>query len=370
MERQVVEQAVTGRQKKLRLIAALFLSGIVLLTLFSNTLRTMTLTKVWTTQGRQEELVQSYTGSGVLEPVTEAALSNHAGWAIKNVKVRAGDAVRKGQTLVVYESVDAENRYLDAKDQLEQQSLSIQGLQDRYIEAAASGDDVQLRSAKRDLKSARLTMDMQQRNLDSMKTDLVSNREMKAPFNGVVTKVGAVVGMASASAGPDVLISSSAKGYQLVLQVPPIISEHLKIGQKQDVQVGQGGDAKVLDGIVSAIENKESQINVVIAVKDESLRGGEQARLDLRFVSAGTGGTLVPSSAIHKEGSETYVYVVEERKGPLGNTSLVRKMPIETGESNGSDTVVLQGVFPDAPIILASSEPAVMDGERVRVMTP
>ncbi|NIK70396.1 efflux RND transporter periplasmic adaptor subunit [Paenibacillus sp. BK720] len=370
MERRDNEQAVTGRKKKLRLIVAMFVSGLVLLTLFSNTLRTMNLTKVWTTTGRQGELVQSFTGSGVLEPVTEAALSNRAGWTIKEIKVKAGDAVHKGQTLVVYESREAENRYLDAKAQMEQQLLSIQGLQDRYVEAASNGDDSELRIAKRDLESARLTKDMQQRNLDSMKADLVSNRELKAPFDGIVTQVGAVDGIVSASAGPDVQLTSSSNGYRLAVQVPANISDHLQIGQKLDVQVGQADDTRTVDGTVSGIENKESQMNIVVAVNDKSLRGGEHALLDLRFASAGVGGVLVPSSAIHKEGNETYVYVVEERKGPLGNTSHVRKAPIEAGESNELETIVLQGIFPDAPIILASSEPSVVDGERVRVMTP
>ncbi|RAP76330.1 efflux RND transporter periplasmic adaptor subunit [Paenibacillus montanisoli] len=368
MEWQETEQANTGRKKKLRLLAALFVGGLIVLTLFSNTLQTMNLTKVWTTSGRQGELVQSYTGSGILEPVMEASLSNKAGWAVKTVKVKTGEFVKKGQTLVVYESREAENRYLDAKSQLEQQQLSVQGLQDRYVEAATSGDDIQLRSAKRDLKSARLTLDMQQRNLDSMKAELVSNRELKAPFDGIVTKVGAVDGMASASAGPDVQLASSSQGYQMSLQVPALISGHLKIGQKLDVQVGQAETETKLEGIVTGIENKETQMNIVVAVRNESLRGGEQARLDLRFVSADTGGILVPSSAIHKEGEATYVYVVEERKGPLGDTSHVGKMLIKTGDSNEFETVVLQGIFPDSPVILASSDP-VTDGERVRVMT-
>nr|WP_276316155.1 efflux RND transporter periplasmic adaptor subunit [Paenibacillus lignilyticus] len=328
----------------------------------------MTLTKVWTTAGRQGEFIRSFTGSGILEPVMEASLSNKSGWTVKAVKVKAGEAVKKGQTLVVYESREAENRFLDAKSQLEQQQLSIQGLQEQYVEAASSGDTTRLRSAKRDLQSARLAKEVQQRNLDSQKAELLSNRELKAPFDGLVTKVGAVDGMTSASAGPDVQLASSGLGYQMQVQVPADICDRLQIGQKLDLRVGQADNAEALTGIVAGIENKESQLILVVAVKHESLRGGEQAGLDLRFASADTGGVLIPSSAIHKEGSEAYVYVIEERKGPLGNTSHVRKARVEIGDSNEFETVVLQGIFPDAPIILESSEP-VADGVRVRVMT-
>ncbi|SDW85173.1 efflux RND transporter periplasmic adaptor subunit [Paenibacillus sp. CF384] len=369
MERQEIEQELTGRKKKIRLLAILFASGLIVLTLFSNTLQTMNLTKVWTTIGRQEELVQTFTGSGVLEPITEASLSNKAGWNVKTVKVKAGESVKKGQSLVIYESLEANNRYLDAKTQLEQQQLSIQGLQDRYVEAANSDDAIQLRSAKRELDSARLTLAMQQRNLDSMKADLVRNRELKAPFDGIVMDVSAVEDMLSASAGADVRIASSSQGYRMELAVPAEISERLSIGQKLDVQVGHTEDAKQLEGFVTEIHNKENQMNMVVAVKHDSLRGGEQGRIDLRFASSpANGGIVIPSSAIHLEGEDAYVYVVEEKKGPLGDTSHVRKAIIKVGDSNETDTVVLQGIFPDSPIILESSAPTVSDGERVRVM--
>ncbi|MCM3628189.1 efflux RND transporter periplasmic adaptor subunit [Paenibacillus glycanilyticus] len=368
MERQHNRDETKSRKNKLRLVFILFVSGLLVLTLYSNTLLTMNLTKVWTIVGRQEELVQSFNGSGMLEPVSEVSLSNKAGWTIKAVKVRAGGLVKKGQTLVVYESTEAENQYMDAKVQVEQQQLAIEGLQDRYIEAASSGDDTQLRSANRDLESARLTLDMQRRNLDTMKANLVSNRELKAPFDGIAMKVNAVEGLSSASAGPDVLVASSIQGYQFHVQVPATISGHFKIGRKLDVHIGQEDKATTVEGIVSGMENKESQVNIAVTVKNEQIRGGEQALLDLKFVSDKTSGILVPSSAIHKEGSETFVYIIEERKGPLGNTSHVRKMPVKTGDSNESETVVQQGIFPDSPIILQSSEPVVTDGERVRVM--
>ncbi|WP_308634843.1 efflux RND transporter periplasmic adaptor subunit [Paenibacillus silvisoli] len=367
MERQETEQVNTGRKRKIRLLAALFACGLIVLTLFSNTLQTMNVTKVWTTAGRQGELVRSFAGNGILEPVLEASLSNTAGWTVKSVKVKAGDAVKKGQTLVVYESREADDRYLDAMEQLEQQRLTIQGLQERYVEAASSGDDARLRGADRDLKSARLTLEGQRRSIDRMEIDLVSNRELKAPFDGMIRQVNAVDGLITASAGPDVQIASSSQGYRMRLPVPADFSELLKIGQKLDVLAGQTENGRKLKGIVTGIENKDAQFTIVVSVKHESLHGGEQARVRLDFHSADTGGILIPKEAVHKEAGAAYVYVIEENKGPLGNTSHVRKVLIETGDSNEFETVVLQGVFPDSPIILESSDP-VSDGERVRVM--
>jgi RND family efflux transporter MFP subunit len=364
VEREDTEQANRGRKKKIRLLAALFIGGLLLLTLFSNTLQTMNLTKVYTSIGRPGQLVQSFTGSGVLVPVTEASLSNQAGWAVKQVMVKAGDRVSKGQTLVVYESQEEEDRYLDAQAQLEQQRLSIEDIQDRYVEASTSGDYNQLRMTKRELKSANLTMEVQQRNLSRMKVNLIHNRELKAPFERIVMKINAFSGMTAASAGPDVRIASSGQGYQCQIQVPTAISDHLKIGQKLDVQIGSTS----LEGNLTGIEHIESQMNITVAVKHESLRGGEQASIELSITSSDQGGILVPSQAIHKEGEDAYVYVVEENKGPLGSTSHVRKTFIKIGDSNESDTIVFQGIFPDSAIIQESNEP-IQDGVRVRVMT-
>ncbi|RAV20716.1 efflux RND transporter periplasmic adaptor subunit [Paenibacillus contaminans] len=359
-----------------------------MLTLYSNTLLSMSLPKVWVTLGRQEPLVHVFNGEGVLRPAIEASLSNKSGWEIKEVMVAKGDSVKTGQALVVYANREAENRYLDAQAQFMQQQLAIEELQDQYVEASRNSDEHLSRTVKRNLEGARITLEVQQRNLDSLKEALVSERELKAPFDGIVQKVNAVKGMASASVGPDIQLASSNQGYEMQLQIPASLSRLIGGGQTTDIQVQIADTTETMSGVIQLMDTTETMSRVMnqgenesqdkregatnkrilINVNNEKLRGGEQASLLLSISSPNEGGILVPNKAIHREGSESYIFVVEEKKGALGNTSVARKVNVQTGDANEHETVVKGGIFPDSPIILESSEP-ILDGERIRVKT-
>jgi len=346
----------------------------------------MSLPKVWVTFGRQEPLVHSFQGEGVLKPVIEASLSNKSGWEIKEVMVAEGDSVKEGQTLVAYANREAENQYLDAHAQLKQQQLVIEGLQDQYVEAFRNGDDDLIRTVKRNLVGAQITLEVQQRNLDHLKEAFVSGSEIKAPFDGTVQKVNAMKGMASASVGPDIQLASSEKGYQMQLQIPVSVSKLIRIGKATDIQVQLADTTETMSGVIQLADAIEtmSRVNkggetesqdegpankrILINVNNEKLRGGELASLYLSVSSPDEGGILVPNKAIYREGNESYVFVVEEKKGALGNTNAARKVNVQTGDANQYETVVKGGIFPDSPIILERSEP-IQDGERVRAMT-
>ncbi|MBD2862833.1 efflux RND transporter periplasmic adaptor subunit [Paenibacillus oceani] len=373
------------RKRTIKRLSLLFFGGLLILTLYSNTLQSMGLPKVLVAFGREEPLVHVFHGEGVLEPVIEASLSNKSGWEIKEVIAAEGDSVKMGQTLVVYVNREAENRYLDAQAQLKQQQLVIEGLQDQYVKASQNNDTFLIRNVKRSLENAKISLEVGQRNLDSLKEALASERELKAPFDGTVRKVNAVKDMASASVGPDIQLASSKQGYQMPLQVPASISKLIRIGLSTDIQVQLADTTETMSGIIQLRESASRAIKgsetasqdkgevttnkrIWISVNNEKLRGGEQASLQLSISTPNESGILVPNEAIHREGNATYILVVEEKKGALGNTSVARKVHVQTGGANEYETVVKGGFFPDSPIILKSSEP-IQDGERVRAKT-
>ncbi|GBG05958.1 hypothetical protein PAT3040_00446 [Paenibacillus agaridevorans] len=331
----------------------------------------MNLPKVWVTFARQEALVHAFYGEGVLKPALEASISNKSGWEIKEIKVAEGDSVKKGQTLVVYANREAENRYLDDRVQLKQQQLVIEGLQDQYVEASRNNDDPLTRTVKRNLESAQMTLEVQQRNLDSLKEALAAERELKAPFDGTVKKVNAVEGMSSATVGPDIQLASPKQGYEMQIPIPSSVSRLIKIGRETEIQVQFADVTETMSGVIKGVETEAldegtTSKRFLINVKNEKLRGGEQASVRLSIPSPDDeGGMIVPNEAIHREGNENYVFVVEEKKGALGNTNVARKVYVQTGDANERETVVKGAIFPDAPIILKSNKP-IQDGERVR----
>ncbi|MDQ0089065.1 HlyD family secretion protein [Paenibacillus anaericanus] len=381
------ELAAARLKRRMRIALSLFLGILLILTLYSNTLLSMNLPKVWIEEGIEDQLVQNYRGSGIMHPRNEVELLNKQGWNVKSIKVKEGDRVTKGQILVTYDSREAENRIQDQQVNLERQELIMEGLQDRYIEATQSGDEMNLRNAKRDIDLALLDKSIQERNLNNLQTDLENYSKIVAPFDGVVTKIAAVKGMPSGSAGSDVIVSNTSLGYQLELQIPSSIIDAFKLGEKLPVQVQIRGVTQSLEGTIDGIENLESvnptvsptdegegsynplSINpkrVLVAVKSSELQGGEQASIELNKSSMNDKGFLLPNKAIHGEGEAKYIFVLEEKKSPLGNTYHASKVQIEVGGSNAYSTVVLKGSYPGQSVIVESSEP-LQDGTRVRL---
>lgn len=366
MKTQVSDQTGTGLNPKMKWASILFIAVLLILTLYSNTILTMNLPKVMVEEGKSEPLVQQYNGSGDLQPISQVELSNKSGWTIKDVMVKVGDHVEKGQVLVTYESKEASRRILDEEASLSRQKLLMEGLQDRYIEAVQSGDDLKIRSAKRDLEVAQLDRSVQERKIKELKDDFASLSQIAAPFEGVISHLSAVKGLVSGSAGGDVTISNSSLGYQLVLQIPSAIANHLELGSKQDITVKINGETKSYESVISGIVATDEQTKKVsLTVQNAELQGGEKANVDFSISSDAGEGLLLPKKAVYGADTNKYMFVLEETKSPLGNTYHVRKVFIEVGEATEDAVIVRKGAYPGLKIITDSSE-ALTDGDRVR----
>lgn len=389
MEPGDVEQTLAGHPKMLRLLIILFISAMLILTLYSNTLWTMNLPKVWTEIGRQGQLVQSFRASGTLRPANEIELSSAQGWIVSSVRIKAGDRVKKDQVLVTYENRAADSLLQDEQAMLAQMRLELEGPKERYVEATKNGDDSGKRTAKREIEIAQLKIGVQERKISNLQQNIEINRQIVAPFDGVVAKVNAVEGMPSAKDSFDVRLSNTSLGYQAAFLLPVSATEQLKPGDKLNVDVKSRNVTKRVEGTVAAMEHSDAHVGaaspvslieggeqqkatatrssrLLVTVHGEELQGGEQASVHLTVTSAEKGGILVSNKAIRHVNGSPYVYVVEEKKGALGNTYHVHKIEIETGDSNDSETVVLAGASPHQAIVVESSEP-LADGQRVRM---
>lgn len=379
-------EALDARKKrKIVWLSGLFFSLLLFLTLASNTLLTLHLPKVRTEQGREGALVTTWRGKARLMPRQHIDLSNKSDWSIKEVHVKEGDHVTKGQTLITYENPAAEQEILDEQASLAGQQLTFVDLQDDYILAVQNDDEMQVRRAKRELERARLAIGVQERKLSTMQSEASDRRRMIAPFDGVVTKVHAVPQLPSGSGGPDISLANTQQGYQFEIIIPDAIGLKLRTEEKMNVEIEHEGAKVPVEGIITEIrpmtgdvgtsfqEGSEgnayqmaSSQQVVVKVQHPNVQANDLVSVELTQSEKTDGGILVSNQAIHREGKNIYVLVIDERSGPLGNTFIVRKAPVQLGGTNGQETLVLQGVSMKDRIIVDSSEPLI-EGQRVRV---
>ncbi|OPA73845.1 RND transporter [Paenibacillus selenitireducens] len=374
------------RKRNIQIVFSIFIGLLLFFTLYSNTLQALVLPKVRTEKLVMGSLVHTFEGSGALLPIAEAKLSNPAGWKVSAIAVKEGDRVKKGQTLITYDSKSAERELQDEAAQWEKQKIDLQNIQDRYIEAATDGDETKLRSASRDIEMRKLDLGVQERKLNELKDRLANQKKITSPYDGVVTTLNAVEGMTS-TGEPDVLITNNRRGYQFELLVDASLLSSLGIAMEEKVQVEvrpqSGQQAKVIEGTVHEITdaaprmdnsaNQTSKMTVTIAQKvvrvkvvDSELKGGEEAFVKLTKHSRQEG-QMTTNEAIHQDREGKFLYKIEERKGALGNDFVVRKVRIQSSETNDKETMIeSRDLNLNDLIILESSEP-LQEGNRVRL---
>ncbi|MFC0328616.1 efflux RND transporter periplasmic adaptor subunit [Paenibacillus sepulcri] len=381
MDNQTDEQKLAARKRRIRLIAILFFGMLIVVTLYSNTLLNLTLPKVITGQPAAGNLAHTYQGNATVRPVQEADLQNPAGWKVSKVLVKEGDAVHKGQALVNYDSSDAQSQLEDAQAAMKKLKLSVSMLQFNYIQAAQSEDQAAKLNAQNALESAQIDIATQEQHLEALQKTIGENQQLLAPFDGIVTHVNAMEGLSGSPAGPDIQLSNTGLGFQFELQVPAAIASGLKLGDKLEAKLSEDGN-RAIQGSIAEIKDTvvpdnggqnasgETQTpaaanQLVIKVQDKSLHGGERIQVDISQSSQDDDSQLVPSQAIREDSSGAYVYVVEERQGPLGNAFYAARRSVKVTDSNEFQTAV-SGLFDQEQIIIESSEP-IQEGSRVRL---
>ncbi|KOY15290.1 efflux RND transporter periplasmic adaptor subunit [Paenibacillus xylanivorans] len=385
-----LEKVAADRRRKriIQIVFIIFMGLLIFFTLFSNTLQSLTLPKVRTEKPAAGSLVFTIEGSGILQPLAEAKLSNAAGWKVQKILVKEGDRVKKGQKLIIYDSKSAERELEDEITNLEKQQIEQQNIQDQFIQSSMEGDELKIRNARRTIETGKLNLRTQERKINEMRDKLTSQQDMTAPFDGIIAKLNAVEGLTSAGE-PDVLVSNSSLGYRFDISADSKVLSSLgiSIGEKIEVEVEvntvQEQQARMIEGTIEEVANEQPRIEsssseeggqtitipqkvLRIKVVNSELKGGEQARIKIEKRSKQEG-LLISNVAIHEERDGMFVYKIEEQRGALGNVFVVRKVLIHTSETNDKETMIQSdSLYEEELIILESSEP-LQDGNRIRM---
>lgn len=379
------ETADRRRKRNIQVAFIAFIGLLAILTLFGNTLQSLTMPKVRTEKAVNGSLVHTLEGSGILYPVGEEKLSNPDGWKIRKILVKEGDHVKKGQKLILYDSKSAERELQDEVTHLEKQKIELQNTQDQFIQATMEGDELEIRNVKREIETRKLDLGVQERKIDELRDRLASQKELTAPFDGMITKINAVEGLASGEG--DVLIANDRLGYRFEMTADAKLLSGLgiSIGEKIEVQVNtsQEQQTRIVDGTIDEMANAEPRTDnsssldsgkirtipqkvLRIKVIDAELKGGEQAWVKLEKRS-NQEGFVISNAAIHQDREGMFVYKIDEQRGALGNVFVARKFKLDSSETNDKETMIQSGsLFEGELIVVESSEP-LQDGDRVRL---
>lgn len=406
------------KKKTIARIAAIFTGIMILLTFFSNTINNFSLPRVQLENPISGALIKEVTGEGVLEAVKEISIYASQGRRVEEVKVKAGEKVSKGQIIAVLEKKDLEEQLKVETIRYEKLKLALEGLTgtstekySRPVEAAgekvqeaqknldtvralydtgaASGDELEkagnmLREAqknytvqkedetaglaelKRQIKNTGYDVELQKITVDGLEKELSTGSILESPMDGVVTELNCQEGSIINNTVPVYTIADISRGFRFRATVDEKSSEYLEIDDPVQVSFGSSS-SKVISGKISDItanmEYPGERRDIVVDLPAEGLSSGEHGEI-YAGKKTKTYALLVPNAAVGTDNNGKFVWVIKEKKGPLGNEFYVQKAAIKTEDSDNFKTAVLQGIEMDENIIVKYSK-SISEGSRV-----
>lgn len=419
----VIEDANIKRRRITGRATVIFIAVMLVLTFFSRTINNFTLPKITYETPASGALIKAATGSGNVEANTTQDLYVSSSMKVTGVKVDVGNSVKQGQMLLTLDTTDIENKLKDEQAKYAQKKLDLEKL----LEASSHGNLLNLDKAvqvarqnvekaqrnydsrvalyeagaisanemadakpnldnakidyeiaknnrdkiisdyKKDIESTKLDIDMAERRIAEL-TEEVSMSTVTSPCDGVVTELYYTEGMTANASQPLYKITDTSGGFQFVVTVNISAAEYLGPGDAAEIAINALKD-KVIQGKVNQIKDNQQQIgvkkDVIIDIPPNGLIGGEVGTADIKK-NIGYYKTLVSNSAVGQDSSGYFVYVLKERKGPLGNEFYVERVSVSIGDSDNAKTAILSGINTMDRVISDSDKP-ITDGASVMI---
>jgi RND family efflux transporter MFP subunit len=287
--------------------------------------------------------------TGQVASVTQATLSSQIQAAVKEMRVREGSVVKRGETLVVLDDRDLRADLARAEAEADNAKTHLKRMRDLFTQ-----DSV----ARQELENAERSFKVAEANRTAAQTR-VSYTVVAAPFGGLVTEKLIHAGEL-ASPGRPLLRVEDPHQLRLEATVAEGDLKSLSRGDRVvvliDALAGQS-----LEGTVAQILPTGDSATHTVLVKVElpptaGLKSGMFGRMQLE---KGTGRTLVvPRTSVIERGDLSGVFVV-------GSDSLAHLRWIKVGRSVGDQVEALSGLNQGERVLVSGSQGS--DGARIEV---
>lgn len=245
---------------------------------------------------------------GVLEPRERVVLTANAADRVTRVYFEDGQRVAKGKTLVTLAN-EEERSQLEAA----QATYANAKLVYERNQRLASNDAI----AQLELERSKSAADAAQANVSAIQARL-RDRVLVAPFSGILgfrqVSEGAYV-----SPGQPVATLIDDSEMRLEFGVPSIFVSDLRVGLPVEATT-RDFPGRVFSGHLTSIDNAIDPVTLAVKVRatlpnnDGVLRAGTS--MNATLMSATRTSLSVPEIAVIAEGSNTFVYVVDQSKQP------------------------------------------------------
>ncbi|HZD32515.1 MAG TPA: efflux RND transporter periplasmic adaptor subunit [Candidatus Angelobacter sp.] len=293
-------------------------------------------------------------------------MSDVEGW-IFDIRVKSGDMVKKGQTLM---EIDPRRQAASVSNMESQRASKQANLQlakvqlDRAKGLSASGV-----ISKQDLDTAQSTYDAAAADVKSMDAQINQQQvQLKyysvfAPVNGVIGDVPVHVGDRVTNTTPLTTVDERS-GLEVYLPIPAERAKDLKLGAP--VQLVDAAGNVILNTKVNFISPQVDTASQTILAKapvDQAADHLRSQQLVRARITWGTEqGMTIPVVAVTRLGGQFFAFIAEQKDGK----AVARQVPLALGEIVGNDYRVISGLKAGDEVIVAGGQ-NLADGVPIKI---
>jgi multidrug efflux system membrane fusion protein len=310
---------------------------------------------------------------GSVEAVDKSSLSFEVSGNVKELRVRVGDTVKRGQVIATLDRRPFELNVQAAEAGVKRVQVDLNNKKKNLqrLEGISKVDVGAV--SQRSLDQAGAAYESTQNTLSYSKTQLnlalrdLDNTNLSAPFDALIAERHVEPFQEVARGQPiyDIFIKGAM---EVVIDISETIIENIYLGLSAQIKFPKSPD-RVYEGIVSEISSTAgtaSTFPVKVAIKDTGgkIRPGMSAEVNLVLSSSDEEtGFLIPFHSFAPGDKETAasIFIFDPK------TSTVRKTQVETRASVDNNIVVTKGVKP-GDIVAIAGVSYLRDGQKVRLM--
>ncbi|WP_432404844.1 hypothetical protein [Wukongibacter sp. M2B1] len=405
------------KQKIFKRVIVIFFSTMLILTFFSKTIQNLSLPTVILSQPHSGVLTYEITGFGNIVPKEVIKLYPSSTKKVKDINVEVGEKVKKGQIIAILHNevsnpklteekiklkaleTNLEKTLLNTKNtEIENLELEVakamkklENLQRNFdqkkqlVELGAEATD-NLNEAQYDLEIAeeeckqkklklktakenqQISLNRQKKEIESLKYDIQTQQlkinQLKeeelliSPYDGIVKEIYYQNSDLAFYDKPLCLIVNPKKGF--------VFSANIENDNENIVSVGDSISIilkyknKTMDKTIEKIITKDNCKKLISEIDEVDFFGGEKYKYRI-IKKSKPFDTLIPSTALGKDNSGNFIFLINEREGALGKEYYVKKEYVVIGDNDDQNTVILKGLDNRTCIIYDFSKPIYED---------
>lgn len=313
-----------------------------------------------------------YETAGTVKPKTMSIISSRTMGSVRAVKVREGERVKAGQTLILLDDRDAAQRLAGAQagynealrgldEAAQRRSLAEvtykrhRNLADEKVITPQEMDQIESQKKVADIGYQRAEEAVSRARAQLEEARISKNfSSITAPFPGLITEKKIEEG-SLATPGTPLLVLEDTSSYRVDVYLDERMGPKAKAGIPVPVVLTAQGRriTGTLGEIVHAVDPATRTFLAKVFVKDLSLRSGLFVRV---LIPEGKKqALLIPRSAVVEKGQLTGIYVVDDK-------GIMTYRIVKPGQTYGDKMEVLSGLRPGERIAVAGLDKAIDGG--------